>query len=233
VSATSPPRPPPGPPMSPMGDEDSDRGLPDDVEVARLLPLTAGVAIALLAPASADAHRDEGHTRYLSGVSHRQADAAATGARRRARHPTTNPVAVSLKLAERYWHGVPACGAPHIAVSPHQLPNSVYETTTGAEPDGSVVEMWTEVVDCTITINASVWPSWHEDDEFFQWFCDSMTHEVGHLFGHLDAGQADPSSIEYPFLNGTSPNFNSVPECRNVTLRYGSQKIRNGLAVGP
>ena len=136
-------------------------------------------------------------------------------------------------LAERYWHGVPACGTPHIAVSPHQLPDSAYEATTSPEPDGSVVEMWTEVQDCTITINASVWPSWHEDDEYFQWFCDSMTHEVGHLFGHLDAGQTNPSSIEYPFLNGTSPNFDSVPECRDVTLQYGAQRIRNERVVGP
>lgn len=92
--------------------------------------------------------------------------------------------------------------------------------------------MWTEVQNCTITINTSVWGSRHEDDEFFQWFCDSMTHEVGHLFGHLDSGQTDPSSITYPFLNGTSPNFNSVPQCRGVTLQDGSHKIRNGLVIG-
>jgi len=138
-----------------------------------------------------------------------------------------------LKLAEEYWHGVPSCGTPHIAISPHQLPNSSYEATTSPEPNGSVVEMWTEVQNCTITINASVWPSWHEDDEFFQWFCDSLTHEVGHLFGHLDGGQTNPSSITYPFLDGTSPNFNSVPQCRDVTLQYGSKEIRNELVVGP
>jgi len=140
---------------------------------------------------------------------------------------------LSVKLAERYWRGAPSCGTPHIVISPQQLPNSVYETTTSPEPSGSVVEMWTEVQSCTITINASVWASWHEDDEFFQWFCDSMTHEVGHLFGHPDGGQTDPSSITYPFLNGTSPNFNSVPECRGVTLQYGSEEIRNESVVRP
>ncbi len=139
----------------------------------------------------------------------------------------TDPVALSLKLAERYWHGVPACGTPTILTSAHQLPNSAYEAVTSPEPANSVVEMWTEVQRCTITINTSIWPSWRQDDEFFQWFCDAMTHEVGHLYGHLDSGQANPSSITYPFLNSTSPNFSSVPECKNVALRYGLQEIRN------
>ena len=111
--------------------------------------------------------------------------------------------------------------------SAHQLPNSDYETVTSPEPKDSVVEMWTEVQRCTITINASLWPSWHQDDENFQWFCDAMTHEVGHLFGHLDSGQTNPASITYPFLDRTSPNFNSVPECRGVTLQYGSEEIRD------
>lgn len=166
-----------------------------------LLPLI--LATTLLLPASAGAHS------------------------RASRAPTTNPVALSLKLAERYWHGAPACGTPTIVTSAHQLPDSSYETVTSAEPANSVVEMWTEVQKCTITINVSLWGSWHQDDESFQWFCDAMTHEVGHLFGHLDSGQTNPASITYPYLDGASPNFNSVPECKNVALRYGSQEIRN------
>jgi hypothetical protein len=152
---------------------------------------------------------------------------ASAAAHSPSRVPTTNPVALSLKLAEQYWHGAPACGIPTIVTSAHQLPNSSYEAVTSPEPSNSVVEMWTEVQKCTITINASLWPSWHQDDESFQWFCDAMTHEIGHLFGHLDSGQTNPSSITYPFLSSTSPNFNSVAECKNVALRYGSQEIRN------
>jgi hypothetical protein len=132
-------------------------------------------------------------------------------ARERSSRSSTDPVALALKLAEGYWGGTPACGTPLVLTSPHQLANSHYEQTTSAEPANTVVEMWTEVQTCTITINASLWRSWHEDDQSFQWFCDSMTHEVGHLFGHLDSGQTNSSSITYPFLDGTSPNFNSVP----------------------
>jgi hypothetical protein len=136
-------------------------------------------------------------------------------------------VALSLTLAEQYWHGAPACGTPRIVISPHELPSSEYEPVSSPEPKNVVFEMWTEQQNCTITINASVWPGWRQDDELFQWFCDAMTHEVGHLFGHLDGGQTNAASITYPFLDATSPNFNSVPECRAVTLQYGPEEIRN------
>jgi hypothetical protein len=158
---------------------------------------------------------------------------ATTAARKPAQAPTTNPVALSLRLAERYWHGTPACGTPTIALSSRQLPDSGYERVTSPEPADSVVEMWTDVQTCTITINASLWPGWHQDDEFFQWFCDAMTHEVGHLFGYPDSGQTNPALITYPFLSSTSPNINSVPACKNVPLRYGSQEIRNEEVFSP
>ncbi len=188
--------------------------------MARLL-LPVILATTLLLPAPAGAHGDRSHHSHASSTTRRQAGAGVPAP------STTNPVALSLQLAEQYWHGVPACGTPKIAMSAHQLPNSEYETVTSPEPNNSVVEMWTEVQKCTITINASLWPNWHLDDENFQWFCDAMTHEVGHLFGHLDSGQSNPASITYPFLDGTSPNFNSVPECRGVTLQYGSEEIRD------
>jgi hypothetical protein len=192
--------------------------------MARFL-IAVTLATALVIPASAAAHGAH------SGATHRQGAAAATPAQGQVRGASTDPVALALTLAERYWHGAPACGTPTILTSPHQLANSDYETVTSPEPKNTVVEMWTEVQDCTITINSSLWGSWYEDDESFQWFCDSMTHEMGHLFGHPDSGQTDPSLITYPFLSGTSPNFNSVPECRNVTLRYGSEAIRNELVL--
>jgi hypothetical protein len=194
--------------------------------MARLL-LTIGLAAALLAPAPAGAAASRVHGPHISSATYHHASAGRAAAHKPIRPSSTDPVALALQLAEQYWRAVPACGTPRIVTRPHQLPNSDYETVTSPEPTNSVVEMWTEVQKCTITINASIWGSWHEDDESFQWFCDSMTHEVGHLFGQLDGGQTNPSSITYPFLSGSSPNFNSVPECRNVTLRYGQQELRN------
>lgn len=194
--------------------------------MTRLL-LALILAAALLLPATADAGGRPTHRSRTSHATRQPSSAARAAVHKSARHTSTNPLTLSLTLAERYWNGIPACGVPTIVASPHQLPNSDYEKTTSPEPAESVVEMWTEVQKCTITINTSVWESWRQDDESFQWFCDAMTHEVGHLFGHLDGGQENPSSITYPFLNETSPNFNSVPECKAVTLHYGPEEIRN------
>jgi hypothetical protein len=189
------------------------------------------LATALVLPATANAGENRPGEPHSSNAARKARSAPGASAQSAAQDSSTNPVALSLELAERYWHGVPACGTPVIVTSPQQLPNSVYEKTSGPEPKNSVVEMWTEVQKCTITINASLWGSWHQDDESFQWFCDAMTHEVGHLFGHLDGGQTNPASITYPFLSESSANFNSVPECRAVTLKYGSQEIRNSEVI--
>ena len=61
----------------------------------------------------------------------------------------------------------------------------------------------------------------------FQWFCDAMTHEVGHLFGHLDSGQTNPASITYPFLSSSSPTSapsRSARRSRCSTERRNSQR---------
>jgi len=200
--------------------------------MARLLVIahllgTAILATALLLPASANAEGHRAHHSNASRPTYHQSSTRQARAHVSTRRAFTNPVALALKLAERYWHGAPVCGTPAIATSPAQLPTAAYESTTSPEPTDSVVEMWTEVEPCRITINAALWRSWLEDDESFQWFCDAMTHEVGHLFGHPDGGQTNPSSITYPFLSETSPNFNSVPECQGVTLHHGLEEIRN------
>src|SRR5271155_5951028 len=110
--------------------------------MARLL-LTIALATTLLIPAAAEANGTTSHGSHISRAPRRQASATA------APLPATNPLALSLKLAERYWHGIPACGTPTIVMSAEQLPNSDYEATTGPEPANSVVEMWTEVQKCT------------------------------------------------------------------------------------
>lgn len=194
--------------------------------MGRRLLLAVVVASTLLNVTSANAQSGRARDPGRKSAIHRTSSAVQAQALRTGQ-TTTDPVALSLKLAERYWGGTPACGTPTVITSPKQLPDSAYERVTSPEPSGSVVEMWTEVQSCTITINAGLWKSWQEEDDSFQWFCDAMTHEVGHLFGHPDGGQTDPSSITYPYLSNRSPNFNSVPDCKSVTLRYGAQMIRD------
>ena len=203
-----------------------------DVEVARLLPLTVSVAIAILAPASADARRDAAHTGDLAGVAHGQTDAAAAGGSQAGTAPNDGSCRAFVDARQSVLARCAPCGTPHIAVSPHQLPDSVVQATTGPEPAGSVVEMWTEMQDCTITINASVWASRHEDDESFQWFCDSMTHEVGHLFGHLDGDRRSVlDHISVPRWDEPQLQLGAAVPKRDASVRLAEDPQRNGRRV--
>lgn len=185
------------------------------------LPFTLALLVCLLLPAGAQAHRRPVH------------------------HPTTDPVTLALKLAERYWGSAPCNGDVDMTVS--TIVPALEETTPYREglAEGGEAAMWTAFetpngpqdfsdppsayTDCTITVSLKSWPSWHAADFEFQEYCDEITHEVGHLFGHDDAGQTNPDSIEYPFL--TYVNYNSVPECRGLTLWYGRESFRDPSAA--
>ena len=158
-------------------------------------------------------------------------------------HATTNPITLARRLAERYWRATP-CGGRVRVTSSATLPTKVadlainerlsdgkallFAWTTFDTPDGpnQIHASPSVYTDCTITLNATLWRSWQIDDANFQWLCDVITHELGHLFGQADEGQTDPASINYPFLEPGSPNYGAVPECRHVTLWYGGRKIR-------
>jgi len=135
-------------------------------------------------------------------------------------HPTTDPVTLAISLAERYWRVKPCGGNITVEAS----------TTQPALVEGQhfgVALMWAHAGSCAFTIDTYYWPSWEYDDIYFQWFCDGITHELGHLapLDHSDVGQTDPASIEYPLLDPGSPNFDSVPECRHVVLWYGHERF--------
>jgi hypothetical protein len=146
-----------------------------------------------------------------------------------AAHPharTTNPVALSLRIAERYWRATP-CGGD-IAVN-HGTPPSRIESGV-AEPlvasGVAIVTAWsTGLEPCIVTLNNELWPNEKVEDEHFEWFCLVMTHELGHFLGHRDNEQHDPRSIEYPLLSPETPNWNAVPGCQGVTVWYDGRKV--------
>jgi hypothetical protein len=133
--------------------------------------------------------------------------------------PTTNPVTVAVARAEAYWQAKP-CGGKFTITEGH--PPAALEggvAQPSLEDGGAEAQAWTDVASCSITLNVNQWR--HATEALnFHWFCDLVTHELGHLppLDHLDDGQADPASIEYPLLEPGTPNFNSVPQCRRPLI---------------
>lgn len=162
------------------------------------------------------------------------AQAAGAASRRHAhqqRNRMTNPVILAVGLAERYWHATPCAGkiAVMSGVEPPANSFAAGPSTGGLRSGALIAGMWAtwvttatgEYTACTVTVNRAEWATWSLDDSAFRWFCDEMTHEIGHFLGHEDEGQTNRASIEYPLVEPGSPNYNSVPECRNVVLHYG------------
>ncbi|MCW3033328.1 MAG: hypothetical protein JWM60_1673 [Solirubrobacterales bacterium] len=167
---------------------------------------------------------------------------AAARYHRPAHHPSTDPVALALTLGERYWHASPCNGSVRV-VSSTEFPTEVTGAAVNSkiQAGAAVLLAWTsfetpdgpneikdkpaQYTDCQIALNGNLWRTWWIDDGEFHWLCDLMTHELGHLFGYPDEGQTDPRSVTYPVLEPESPNFNSVPQCRHVTLWYGNRRL--------
>ena len=147
---------------------------------------------------------------------------------------TTDPVAFSVRLAERYWHAVPcrrniavtsSLAAPPAPAGTIAGAWSTWESPLGPQSDAASPASYT---DCTITLNGNMWPNWQIDDAAFHLLCDLMTHEVGHFVGYGDEGQPDPRQITYPVLGINAPNYNSVPECKHVTLWFDHLRLSSG-----
>jgi hypothetical protein len=165
---------------------------------------------------------------------HSASAASAHKAHKPAHHPTTDPVTLAVKLAEQYWGATPCDGVITVDSSA-TVPTQLAGGTAGdaALEEGQVSDMWSTFAPstslpytgCVTTLDSHIWPGWRKMDLAFQEFCDGITHEVGHFLGHEDTGQENPDSIEYPVLSLS--NFNSVPQCRGITLWYGREPIRD------
>jgi hypothetical protein len=157
-------------------------------------------------------------------------------------HHTTNPVALAVTLGEHYWGGAPCHGEVLTSGTTTAPPENVLAGPAQGElAHGAVVLGWAGYTSsnpadaatytaCQIFFNLAFWRDWRTEAGNFQWFCDMMTHELGHLFGHPDAGQTDARSIEYPLLSPETPNYDQVPQCRSVHFWIGGMRFGGDLS---
>ena len=134
---------------------------------------------------------------------------------------TANPIEKAVAIADAYWGGSYCGGNYPIAYATNpSVPVNAGPANQEVAEGKLVIQAWARFGDptCTINLNSSIWTPVSEVTRF-QDFCDVITHEIGHFFGHGDEGQTDPTSIQYPTIEETSPNYNSVPGCIGVQIR--------------
>ena len=131
---------------------------------------------------------------------------------------TANPVQRAVQIADAYWGYSET--TPVVYASQPTGPVNAGPDAAAIAAGEAFIQAWASTSDPTHTIylNNVIWTP-EEEVARFQAFCDVITHEVGHFLGHIDAGQTDPTSINYPTIGEKSPNYNAVPGCIGVKLR--------------
>jgi hypothetical protein len=149
--------------------------------MARLL-LAVILATALLLPTSAGAHGRRPR--------HPHASRHASARRVASEEPAgPDPVVLATAVAERFWDAVPCGGQitvlPYSPLVPGLSPSTdgwvTFNSSLGQNDLEAPAGTYRQ---CTISLAAWRWPTPAAEEEDWNMFCLTMTHEMGHLLGH-------------------------------------------------
>jgi hypothetical protein len=136
------------------------------------------------------------------------------------------PLDVAAGVAKAYWGAVPCGGKVSVVARRPLAPGMAADTdawVTFGSPLGAnnLAAPASSYTDCTITFARRRWPTTASMRADWGIFCATMTHEMGHLLGHVH--DDTPGSVMAPVFT----DYSSVPaSCRAARPRPARHRRR-------
>jgi hypothetical protein len=139
---------------------------------------------------------------------------AAVPASAAVKTPAKSPIALASSIAERYWGVVPCHG--HIKILVQQSSPTVLGPDTDAwvlfsssQGVNNLAAPASSYTNCRIALGSHRWPTAGSMVQDWDMMCMTMTHEFGHLLGHVHV--TTPGNV----MNPVFTNYNDEPQlCR-------------------